>query len=71
MRRKSKRGAPPGNQRAAKPDSERRVTMTVRVLPATRAALDAMAAVHGSLSRAVDALVTHSAPGTSTPTPTA
>lgn len=47
-----------GNQNAAKPAGQRRVTLSLRVLPETRARLALAAVIFGSLSRAVDALTT-------------
>lgn len=56
MKRKSTSRAMRGNQNAAKPPEERRVTLSLRVRPETRRRLDALAATHGSLSAAVDHL---------------
>ena len=45
-----------GNRNAAKAPGKRRVTLSLRVLPETRQRLERAAMVHGSMSRAVDAL---------------
>lgn len=55
MKAKLKHGGR-GNKNAAKPPSQRRVTLSLRVLPETRQRLERAAKTHGSISRAVDAL---------------
>lgn len=53
-----------GNRNAAKPPSQRRVALSLRVNPETRARLESMAQTHGSMSRAVDHVVAVSKPVT-------
>lgn len=58
-----------GNRNAAKPPSQRRVALSLRVKPETRRTLERMAGDHGSISRAVDHLALRQTPNTSSPTP--
>ena len=52
--------ARPGNRNAAIPPEKRRVPLSLRVAPETRSRLIALAKIHGSISRAVDALTSNS-----------